>query len=438
MADQSVTPRLAQPNSSAWRRGLRLASVFLSGQALIQLGNFLVGVLLVRLLTVEEYALYTVGGALLAVIALGAHMGVPQAIITLASKQSDPNVLRALVHAAIPQCTLQYLLTIPFVLVLAVLMIGRHDWSVFEGVACVALVVVAGWFRVPSMVAGAVMNLRHDSLGLFRAGMAESLTRVALLPVCIIWPKAMLALLANLAGAAMMSWASLRRVNFSIDPGFRGDPVQLAAIRAFTVPLVPTIVYHALQGQISVIVLSLFGKAASVAQVGAISRLNQLVMLALMLNPFLVQPVLARQTDRQAFARRLTVILGVIAVFIVITLTSATLVPDWWLWLLGSKYTNLRQELPVALAAGLATLTGATLYTAVIARNRTSGQFWAIILSVGGQLVFASAQDVTIIRNALVLNLIPALAYATVQAVILIRVMMQWPLGASAMANAAQ
>ena len=73
------------------------------------------------------------------------------------------------------------------------------------------------------------------------------------------------------------------------------------------------------------------------------------------------------------------------------------------------------------------TLIGGTLYTVVISRNRTTGQYWSILPSIAAQVIFVAAHGVANVFDALLLSLFPALAYTTVQMVLLIRVACEWP-----------
>jgi hypothetical protein len=169
------------------------------------------------------------------------------------------------------------------------------------------------------------------------------------------------------------------------------------------------------------------GNATSIAEVGAITPLNQIVTLGMLLNPFLVQPVMARQLNRARFLNRVGLIVAGLAAISAIVMASAYMVPEWWLFILGRAYSGLERELPVALAIGMLTLVSGTLYTVVISRNRTTGQYWSILSSIAVQVIFVAVHGVANVFDALLLSLFPALAFATVQMVLLIRVACEWP-----------
>ena len=408
-------------------RWVRLAGVFLASQAVVKIVSVAVGLLLVRLLPVDQYALYTVATALLALLVMGANLGISGAVITLGARlANDPQALGGLFNAGLAQSRWFYAATLPVFLGVAAVILTPHDWSLPEKALAVALVAAIGWFRVPTMIATAVLNVRHDSHGLFRIGMREGLTRLALVALCVVWPYATIALVAGFVGAGLARWTGQRQIKPLVDCDARRSPAQTAAIRGFVVPLVPIVIYTAFQGQIAVLVLSFFGHSTAIAEVGAIMRLNQIISLGVLLNPFLVQPVLARQVDRVRFTKFVGLIIIGLAAISTVVMASAFVVPNWWLLILGGPYVGLERELPVALATGMLILVGGTFYTVVIARNRTAGQYWAIAPSIAGQVAFAGLHGVTTTFDALILTLIPAAVYVVCQLVLIIQVFKSW------------
>ena len=414
-------------------RWVQLAGVFVAGQGLVRIVNITVGLLLVHVLPIDQFGLYTVASALLALTTMGANPGVSQAVITQGAGHSDDRkLLGGLVNAALRHCLWFYVAILPVLLAISLVMLIPYDWSLLGKITVVVLVAIVGWVRISIMIATAILNVRHDSGGLFRIGLSEGLTRLALIPLCFVWPYVTLALLINLAGVGLAKWISLRRIAPIVDRKSPPPTAQTRAIREFVLPLVPTVIYAALQGQIAVLTIGLFGDAAAIAEVGAVTRLNQIIVLGMMLNPFLVQPILARQIDRARFINQVSFIIAGLVIIASAVMASAFVVPNWWLFILGDSYANLEREVPIALATGMLTLVGGTLYTVAISRNRTVGQHWSIAPSIIGQATFAALHGVTSAYDALVLSLIPALAYAIVQAVLVIQGIRNWRSGMQA------
>ena len=62
---------------------MALASSFILAQGLVQALTLVVGLLLARVLPLEQYALYTISGTLLALVSLGSNFGLGHALISL-------------------------------------------------------------------------------------------------------------------------------------------------------------------------------------------------------------------------------------------------------------------------------------------------------------------------------------------------------------------
>jgi len=146
----------------------------------------------------------------------------------------------------------------------------------------------------------------------------------------------------------------------------------------------------------------------------------------MMLNGFLVQPHFSRIDTKVEFIRKATLVSGSFILFSSVSMASVFIVPQWWLFILGSKYHNLEHELPIAVLTAILTLLGATFYTMVISRNITRGQSWYIAMGILGQIAFLWIAGVHSTVDALVLSLIPVFGYCLVQAILLGVVISRW------------
>jgi O-antigen/teichoic acid export membrane protein len=421
------TPALARAHRRVLRRAWLVGS-FLFGQGLVQALTLIVGLALVRVLPVEQYALYTIAGGLLAVVSLGSNFGLGHAIISLgAGRRDDRGYVGALWQASRRFSAYLFPLAALVVLGLAAWMFHRLAWSLTTQFVCVAMVVGIGLVQIDTALGRAVFNMHHDAATLFRVGLAEVLVRLVLVAACLVWPLAIVALAANLLGASAARYVTSRRTALLLDHTAVADDGHRRALKAFVLPLAPMVIYTLLQGQIAIFMLSTHANTQAIAELGALNRLSQLFAVLMMLNSFLVQPIFARVTSSRDFLVKLALVIAALAALCAVGLASAYAVPHWWLFLLGQNYSGLTQELPIAIGTAFATVVGATLYMMVIARGDARGQSLAILPCLGGQLAFITAHGVGSTWDALILALIPALAYAVVQAALLARILQKWP-----------
>lgn len=426
-AEHATEYNQAAPRSGALRL-LKIATAFLLGQGAVQAMTLVVGLVIVRVLPVEQYALYTISGTLLVVVSLGSNFGLAQGIVSLGSAhRQDRRYIGELLNAARRWSRRLMVVAMAASVVLACFMLRDPRWSLLCEVACVATVLLAGWAQVNGSLGRAVLNINHDGRSIFQATMGEAATRFALLSLCLIWPTALAALVANFAGAFFSSRVTLYKCQKWCDTGVEGGAEQMGKLRAFVLPIAPIVIYSVLQGQIAILLLSAVGATRVIAETGALSRLGQAFLVLALLNTFMVQPVFARVRSRADFLAKLAMLVVAFTALAGVVMISAFRAPNWWLLIVGAKYAHLTGELPIALATSLATLGGASLYVVVIARGRTGWQSLALVPCLGSQLAFLALNGVRTAADALILNFLPAFAYAVVQAVFVVLLVRRWP-----------
>ena len=189
----------------------------------------------------------------------------------------------------------------------------------------------------------------------------------------------------------------------------------------FIYPLIPGAIYFIIQGQVSIFLLSLFGHTTPIAQVGALGRLGQIIGFTMMIQPFFIQPYFARLENKKDFTSKILFTVLILLLGTGITLISSFIFPQAWLYLLGSHYSNLTHELPIALAAPLVFLISTTLYTIIISHKFTQWQSFSIIISIVIQLFFIAVNGIHTTLDALLLNFLVNIGYLVLQIILTIK-----------------
>lgn len=401
---------------------------FSAGQSVILAINLITGFLILRFLSISEYAIYIVASMLQTVVSLGTDRGMSQGVVTIgAPVREDAVSFGALVSAALRLRARLFLYVAPIVLVIAYTLLQGIEVHLQVILAVAVLALASGWVHQSGQVATAVLNANHDSSGLIRAGAAAALLRLFLvLTVCEWSPFAGAALVVNLIASFVHTQLLWRRCECHLVMPAQSPRNFSNELVAFMRPLLPGIIYYLMQAQIATILLALAGLTYAVAEVGALGRVGQIVGLLMLLNGFFVQPYFSRITSRAQYARRawqLALLLA--AAFVAVTL-SAVAWPNAWLMVLGSKYQGLEGELVIALVGAQLSVAGAMLYSIVIASGRTSGQWVQIFLGVGAQILFLATSEINSTRAALVLTLLPAVTYVALQGGLVTYVLATW------------
>jgi len=411
-------------NTMPW---LTILSKYAAGQSLVIMTNILIGVVLLRVLSIEEFALYTLSVVFLQIAAGGSDMGLSQAIMTLGARiREQHREIGSLYSSASWHAKKLYVLTALAVTTVFLFNVFDRDWAPTNALACLALLLLIVPVQLNVTFRKSILNINHDARALFFTGMLESVTRLLLLPLCIKWPYAAVAIFANLIGAYSSRRVVIHLSKHKMEEHQPVTEQQVYALKRFINPLIPVVIYNLVQGQISIFILGIHGYTASIAQVGALGRLGQFIAIPMMLNGFLIQPAFSRIDTKVKFMRKAVLVSGSLMIFASVSMASVFVVPQWWLFILGSKYNNLEHELPVAVLTGILTLLGATFYTMVISRNITQGQSWHIAAGILGQVMFLWICGIHSTVDALLLSLIPVFGYCVVQTILLGLVIIRW------------
>jgi O-antigen/teichoic acid export membrane protein len=152
----------------------------------------------------------------------------------------------------------------------------------------------------------------------------------------------------------------------------------------FLLPLLPGTVYQALQGQISLFLIALFGHVGQIAEVAAAGRIGQLFLLLNSSNSVLVGPFFSK-TPRSLFRRRYVYAMAACAAVAVAVAASARLFPGPYLLLLGAQYSNLTPQVQLVIyAAAIGYFVGA-MWSVAVARKWVfwwSGSLQVIVLTL--------------------------------------------------------
>lgn len=400
---------------------------FLSGQFVIQLGNVTAGILVLWLLPVSEYAFYVLALLFTSVISLVGNMGISQAVATFGAKHRNNGAyLGTLYSAGLSISKFLFLISVACALLLSTIAFWGKAWSMGAIAIALMLAVWIGWLQNRTALKQAILNIQHDDEALFVAGICGSGARLLACGLCLALPEATVALVGNFIGALVTNILMTDSARKYADTSVMESQEMRSSIVRFITPLAPAIVYFAFKEQISILILGFYGKVELIAQVGALGRLGQIIALLMMLNPFFIQPHFARIMERPQFLTRLGQVCMWLAIFSVGAVLSSILFPAPWLFILGGHYTGLVQELPIAVSGGIFTLIGGTLYTVVISKGDTASQYWSVVLGVASQLVFIGVNGIQTAMDALYLNLLPAISYVCLQAVILARMLHRW------------
>jgi hypothetical protein len=393
---------------------LRQVFHFLTKQGIAMSGNLLYGLLCVRMLPVPDYAKFAVLFGYMGSLTVLLDIGISGTLAPLVGEQIDNLPLIANYVASIRRIALKlYLIVAPVAFVIFILLVQKQHWGMLVVGQMLAVLLVTAWFARVSSSYGSVLILRRDRNNYYLAQIIGSLGSLALLVIFWLFHSVNIyvGILLNVAQVTFIAAFYFRRARQLLGTSGTASSAQEKAIVRLAMPNMPSTIFYAIQGQITLMLITVFGhNASSVADIGALSRLSQILVVFSQMNPILVEPFFARlPASRLKRTYLLTVVL--ITVCAAIFSTLAFLFPGVFLLVLGHKYQTLRVEV------GLVILGSAIRYVSgflwVVNSARRFVYWWNnvsnIVCTLLVQVVFLWKFDLSTVRNVLLFNIASAL-----------------------------
>lgn len=388
---------------------LRQILHFLAKQGIAMAGNLLYGLCCVRMLPKPDYAIFAVLFGFMGSLTVLQDIGITGTLAPLIGEQVDNLALIASYVASLRRIAMQlYFVVAPVAAVVFTLLVRRQHWSFSIVAQMLCVLLVTAWFARVSSSYATVLILRRDRSYYYRVQMIGSLGSLALL--LVFWAlhhmNVYVGILLNVAQILFTAFSYYRRAGQLLGVKGHPDPLKQKAIIRLAMPNFPSSIFYAIQGQITLMLITVFGhNATSVANVGALARLGQILVLFAQMNPILVEPFFARL---QA-ARLPRLYLGAVALvtlFAASFTASAFLFPQIFLWVLGEKYGNLRFEVGLqVLSSSLGFVSG---FLWVINSSRRFVYWWNTVfnisLTVLVQAVVIWKVDLSSVSHVLFLN----------------------------------
>jgi len=412
--------------SSSWRPWARRLGSFGTAQIGTQILGLLAGILVARLLSVEEYAYYALAIAFLTSINVASESGLSSQVVAISGRRMpDVTGFGSLFRTAtryrrrvaslfsfFGAISLFLLLllnhaTIATASLMTLLVVGCIFASVTVSLRSAALTVLyhyrpvqyANLGAASARLAGAALLFPFGSLG-------------AILPLAATW-------LASMGQGLVLRRAMERQIDLTDTGGHPQDAVELR--RAMS-RLLPVNLILVAQSQGVSMLLGALGATVVLAQVNAVSRYTLVFGFVSAIVVTVLGPALARSrlTRRILFGRYLSLVGLTIAVLAVLLLAMEVFAP-FLLGLLGSKYSGLGFEYTILNIGGAVGAVAATCTGFNLARGWTSGS-WLMFPATGVWLLLGLVTlDVTTSAGAsffIATSYLPTLATAGLQALL--------------------
>jgi O-antigen/teichoic acid export membrane protein len=401
-------------------RWARILAAYFSTQTLTQLAGIAAGLLFVNFMPVREFALYTLAFSVISFFNFATDLGSTTSLVYFFHQSrkegSDPGpyvrAVLSLRHIAFAVGAAGVLLAFP-------LWAGAKGYGLREALPATAGIVLCVWLQIAQSLRVLVLRLTDRYGPSYRAELAGGLTRLALAAALAAAAllKSWLGILSSAAGsgvAALLARPALGRPDAPEDL----RPYRRQVLR-YLLPTLPSALYFAVQGPLTVWLAATFGATRNIAEVGALGRLGLLVGIFSSLTGVVFLPRLARIADDRLYRRRCLQFGAALGGVALAMLAAAALAPGLFLLLLGKHYSGLHRELLLVVGGAGLTLLDGYAVSVNLARSWTRWQGLAVGSLIAVQAALVMVLPLSTTAGVLTFNLLGSAAALAGQVAIL-------------------
>ncbi|MEY2503930.1 MAG: hypothetical protein QOJ05_1826 [Verrucomicrobiota bacterium] len=427
-------PVLNEASTPLIRRALHRARIvgnFALVQGVVQVIGFLSGILVIRHLDQREYGYFTIANTMQGTLNVLADIGISIGLISIGGRVwHDRQRFGQLVNTALG---LRRKLGAGVVLVVTPIlyfMLVKNGASVSYAAVLIAAVLAALGVQLLIGVFSVVPRLRSDISRIQIIDLTGAVARLlALLLLMFLFLNGAVALAIGSAALLLQYWMLRKYVAGVVDLTAPENQEDREAMRGFIRSQAANAIFFCLQGQITVFLISFFGRnVSSVAEVGALGRLAMIfaVLSHLLANVF--APAFARCQSLRKLRWQYAAIVGCVVCFSLVIIAAASFFPHQFLFVLGNKYAHLERELLLMVGGAVVAALAATLWSLNAAKAWVAGSWLYIPLTLATQLAMIPSTDFSSVTGVLKFNLVSAIPSLVLNLILSYRGFRSWRL----------
>ncbi|PBJ08962.1 polysaccharide biosynthesis protein [Flavobacterium sp. ACN6] len=398
----------------------KLISITGSAQIIIQALGFASGILIIRLLPVEEYAFYTLANTMLGTMTVLADGGITTGVMALGGKVWDDKEKMGIVLATGLDLRKKFAIASLLVSVPILFYLLLHNGASWMVSVLIAIALIPAFYAALSdSLLEIIPKLNQTILPLQRNQIEVGIGRLILSGLTMfIFPWAFIAVIA--AGIPRI-WGNigLRKIVYTMAAKEQQTDIEVRKeIIHLVKRILPTSIYYCLSGQITIWLISIFGNTTSLAQLGALSRLSVMLSIFSAIIATLIIPRFAKLTsNKYLLLKRFFQIMGLLIILLSIIVLIVYLLPTPILWLLGDAYKGLPFELLLSIVSSCIGLLGGIVFNLYSSRGWAMSPIALILINLLAIIISAGMLDLGSLRGVLYFNIVLGLV-ALIQTVL--------------------
>lgn len=388
-----------------WFRIISLAG---SAQLVVQATSFACGILIIRMLSTQEYALYTIANAVLGTMAVLNDGGITTGTMSEGAKAwPDKGRMGSVLNTALLLRRKFAIASLAVVIPILFYMLRSHDASWMLSCLITLALIPAFFATISGSLLEIVPKLSQEIAPLQKLQVQNNLGRLVLL--CISLFAMPWAFIAILASGIPQVWMNVKLRFFAsgyADFSAKADKQINDAILKIVYRVIPASIYYCLSGQITIWLSSVYGSTSTIAQLGALGRIAMLFNLFSVLFGTLIMPRFAKlPPEKNMLLRRFFQVMMLLCVLCVVIMAGAWMFSSQILWVLGPQYSGLKSEVVLSVLASCIGMIAGSAFNLYSNRGWTINPALLIVLSLCTIGLGVSLIDISTIRGMINLQL---------------------------------
>jgi len=390
---------------------VKLVSITGGAQFVVQAVSFICGIMVIRLLPSQEYALYILANTMLGTMTLLSDGGISTGVMSQGGKVwLDKEKLGIVLITGLDLRRKFALGSLVVSTPILVYLLITNGASWITSLLIVGSLIPAFYAALSDSLLEIAPKLHQSILPLQKIEVSVGIGRLFLSGLTLfLFPYTFVAILAS-GIPRIYGNINLRKISYKlINKAQLPDPVVRRAILYVVRRVLPGTIYFCVSGQITVWLISIFGNTNAVAQLGAIGRIIILISVFSSLMATLIVPRFARLIDDRdvlkSFFWKVHSALWIVSVIVVLFVWGCS---NKILWVLGTNYLNLSSELTLSMVAGCISLIGGISLFLYTGRGWIMNPMVSISLSIIALILGVTIFDISSLIGVIKLNILIA------------------------------
>jgi O-antigen/teichoic acid export membrane protein len=386
----------------------KLISITGGAQIAIQIISFICGILIIRNFTIAEYAWYTLANTMLGAMNILADGGIVSGVTAEGGKVwQDKDKLGAVIATGMNLRKKFALGSIVIAGSVLIYLLMHNDASWYYAFLILLALIPVFYANLSDSMLEIAPKLHQDLRPLQKNQLFANFGRLLLTVSSVFFfPFAPIALLAAGIPRIIANFKLKKISDKFVEPNQNESAPVKANILKMVKRILPGEVYNIFSVQITVWILSIAGSASAIAQVGALFRIGAvLALFNIMFNTIIVPRYSRLVQDRKDLMSKMIKIQLLLVAICIGIVFFAWLFAFQIVWLLGSNYANLENELVLTVIIFCLNITANVIYTLCRARGWVINPLLSIGVNMASILLGAFIFDIGSLFGVLVFNI---------------------------------